>query len=152
MTRLAVAFWLALASVAVALDPSEMLDDPALEARARGLDHALRCVVCQSESVASSNAQWAVDTRKVIREQVAAGMTDAAITDFFVERYGEFVLMTPRSSGSNWLLWGAGPVMFLLAAGIGFGYLRGRAAAPVTPADTALSADEAKRLREIMGE
>ncbi|WP_299725299.1 cytochrome c-type biogenesis protein [uncultured Tateyamaria sp.] len=151
MKRLALALWFVLASAALALDPSEMLDDPALEARARGLDHALRCVVCQSESVASSNAQWAIDTRRVIREQVDAGQTDDAIIDFFVERYGEFVLMTPRSSGSNWLLWGAGPLMFLLAAGIGFGYLRGRSAAPATP-ETALSEDEAKRLREILEE
>ena len=151
MKRLALAFWFVLSSVALALDPTEMLDDPALEARARGLDHALRCVVCQSESVASSNAQWAVDTRRVIREQVAAGQSDAQVVDFFVERYGEFVLMTPRPSGSNWLLWAAGPLMFLLAAGIGFGYLRGRASAPVAT-DAALSADEAKRLREILDE
>ncbi|MFL4470907.1 cytochrome c-type biogenesis protein CcmH [Tateyamaria armeniaca] len=151
MKRLALAFWFALAGMALALDPSEMLDDPALEARARGLDHALRCVVCQSESVASSNAQWAIDTRRVIREQVAAGQSDDAIVDFFVERYGEFVLMTPRSSGSNWLLWLAGPLMFLLAAGIGFGYLRGRSSAPVA-GDAALSEDEAKRLREILDE
>ncbi|MEL6807431.1 MAG: cytochrome c-type biogenesis protein [Pseudomonadota bacterium] len=151
MKRLALAFWFVLCSAAVALDPTEMLDDPDLEARARGLDHALRCVVCQSESVASSNAQWAIDTRRVIREQVAAGQSDAQIVDFFVERYGEFVLMTPRPSGSNWLLWAAGPLMFLLAAGIGFGYLRGRASAPVA-SDAALSADEAKRLREILDE
>ena len=151
MKRLVFAFWFVLNSAALALDPSEMLDDPALEARARGLDHALRCVVCQSESVASSNAQWAIDTRRVIREQVAAGQSDVQIVDFFVERYGEFVLMNPRPSGSNWLLWAAGPLMFLLAAGIGFGYLRTRASAPVA-SDDALSADEAKRLREILEE
>ena len=151
MIRLAVALWVLLAGVALALDPTEMLDDPALEARARGLDHALRCVVCPSESVASSNAQWAVDTRRVIREQVAAGQTDTQIVDFFVERYGEFVLMNPRASGSNWVLWAAGPLMFLLAAGIGFGYLRGRSAARTAP-DAALSTDEAKRLREILDE
>ncbi|WP_108837660.1 cytochrome c-type biogenesis protein [Tateyamaria sp. Alg231-49] len=151
MKRLVLAFWFVLSSAALALDPSEMLDDAVLEARARGLDHALRCVVCQSESVASSNAQWAVDTRRVIREQVAAGQSDVQIVDFFVERYGEFVLMNPRPSGSNWLLWAAGPLMFLLAAGIGFGYLRSRASAPVA-SDAALSADEAKRLREILEE
>lgn len=151
MKRLVLAFWFVLNSAALGLDPSEMLDDPVLEARARGLDHALRCVVCQSESVASSNAQWAVDTRRVIREQVAAGQSDVQIVDFFVERYGEFVLMNPRPSGSNWLLWAAGPLMFLLAAGIGFGYLRSRASAPVA-SDAALSADEAKRLREILEE
>ncbi|MEL7133275.1 MAG: cytochrome c-type biogenesis protein [Pseudomonadota bacterium] len=149
MRRLAVLFWLMLSSAALALDPSEMLPDPGQEARARELDHALRCVVCQSESVASSNAQWAIDARRVIREQVAAGQNNDQIVDFFVERYGEFVLMTPRTSGSNWLLWAAGPLMFLLAAAIGFGYLRGRSTAPVA-ADPALSEEESRRLREIM--
>lgn len=149
MIRLTVAFWFLLCGVAVALDPAEMMDDPTLEAQARALDHALRCVVCQSESVASSNAQWAVDARKVIREQVAAGQTHDEIVDFFVVRYGEFVLMTPRSSGSNWLLWAAGPLMFLLAAGVGVGYLRGRA--QVAPAvEDGLSADETRRLAEIL--
>ena len=151
MKWLAIIIWFALSSIALALDPSEMLDDPALEARARSLDHALRCVVCQSESVASSNAEWAVEARRVIREQVLAGETNDAVVDFFVERYGEFVLMTPRSSGSNWLLWAAGPLMFLLAGGIGFSYLRGRSRAPVM-ADAHLSADESKRLREILEE
>lgn len=151
MTRLAVSLWLVMASMALALDPSEMLDDPVLEAQARELDHAMRCVVCQSESVASSNAQWAIDTRRVIREQVAAGQTNDQIMDFFVERYGEFVLMAPRTSGSNWLLWAAGPLMFLLAAGVGIGYVRGRSRA-VQATHTSLNADEAKRLREILKE
>ena len=72
MIRLATALWLVMSGMAMALDPSEMLADPALEARARGLDHAMRCVVCQSESVASSNATWAVEARRVIREQIAS--------------------------------------------------------------------------------
>lgn len=151
MRRLVVLFWMLLSTAALALDPSEMLDDPEQEARARALDHALRCVVCQSESVASSNAQWAVEARQVIREQVAAGQSNAQVVDFFVERYGEFVLMTPRTSGSNWMLWAAGPMMFLLAVGIGIGYVRGRSRAPVT-AEAGLSEEESRRLREIMDE
>ena len=71
MIRLGLIFWFVWAGLAKSLDPSEMLDDPVLEAQARELDHAMRCVVCQSESVASSNARWAIDTRRVIREQVA---------------------------------------------------------------------------------
>lgn len=149
MRRLVVLFWLMLGTAALALDPTEMLSDAEQEARARELDHALRCVVCQSESVASSNAQWAVDARRVIREQVSAGQTNDQIVDFFVERYGEFVLMTPRTSGSNWLLWAAGPLMFLVAALIGFAYLRGRSTAPAV-ADAGLSDEETRRLREIM--
>ena len=151
MMRLAIVLWLALAGAALALDPTEMLDDPALEAKARELDHALRCVVCQSESVASSNATWAVEARQVIREQVAAGKTRDEVVDFFVERYGEFVLMTPRTSGSNWLLWAAGPLMLLMALGIGATYLRGRSAAPA-PTEAGLSEEESRRLREIMDE
>mmetsp|Transcript_23599 Transcript_23599/g.41793 ORF Transcript_23599/g.41793 Transcript_23599/m.41793 type:complete len:152 (+) Transcript_23599:1975-2430(+) len=151
MIRLAVALWLMLAGAAMALDPSEMLEDPVLEAQARELDHAMRCVVCQSESVASSNAQWAIDTRRVIREQVAAGKTNPEIIDFFVERYGEFVLMNPRPSGSNWLLWAAGPLMFLTALGVGIGYVRGRSKTLQSP-QTGLSEAEAKRLREILDE
>ena len=151
MMRLATMLWFVLASAAMALDPSEMLEDPALEAKARELDHALRCVVCQSESVASSNATWAVEARQVIREQVAAGKCNAEVVDFFVERYGEFVLMSPRTSGSNWLLWAAGPLMLLIAMGIGMAYLRGRSAAPAST-EAGLSADEARRLREIMDE
>lgn len=151
MIRYIALFWLVLATAAVALDPTEMLPDAEQEARARSLDHALRCVVCQSESVASSNADWAVETRRVIREQVAAGQTNAQITEFFVERYGEFVLMNPKISGSNWLLWAAGPLMLLMGIGIVIGYVRGRARAIATP-EEGLSADESKRLAEILRE
>lgn len=151
MRLFAVLFWLVLASMALALDPAEMLDDPGLEKRARELDHMLRCVVCQSESVASSNATWAVEARSVIREQVEAGASDKEIVDFFVERYGEFVLMTPRTGGSNWLLWAAGPLMLLFAGGIGIAYLRERSRQSVKP-DRGLSDQEASRLREILDE
>ncbi len=148
MIRLATALWLVMSGMAMALDPSEMLADPALEARARGLDHAMRCVVCQSESVASSNATWAVEARRVIREQIASGKNNDEVMDFFVERYGEFVLMNPRTSGSNWLLWAAGPLMFLMALGGGVGYIRGRAQATQAKSDP-LSAEEAKRLARL---
>ena len=151
MKRLAIVLWFTLCGAALAFDPSEMLDDPALEARARALDDALRCVVCQSESVGSSNADWAVEARQVIREQVAAGKTDAEVEDFFVERYGEFVLMNPRSSGSNLLLWLAGPLMFLFAGVVGISYLRGRSRADATGED-GLNEDEARRLAEILKE
>lgn len=132
-----------------ALDPSEVLQDPALEARARGLDHALRCVVCQSESVASSNANWAEDARRTVRELISDGKTDDEVKDFFVARYGEFVLMSPRVSGSNWLLWAAGPLMLLVGVGLGVGYIRKRASIS-SPQDAALSDAEAARLREIL--
>lgn len=151
MRMLVVLFWLVSASIALALDPAEMLDDPALEKRARKLDHALRCVVCQSESVASSNATWAVEARSVIREQVESGASNKEIVDFFVERYGEFVLMTPRTSGSNWLLWAAGPLMLLVAGGVGIAYVRERNSQSAKP-EQILSDEEANRLREILDE
>lgn len=148
MRRLALVLMF-LASPLWALDPSEMLDDPELEARARALDHDLRCVVCQSESVASSNANWAQDARRTVRELVAGGASDEAVMDFFVARYGEFVLMSPRASGSTWLLWAAGPAMLLLAMGLGYGYLRGRSRS-TAPQEAALSDAEQARLNEIL--
>lgn len=148
MIRLALILML-LASPVWALDPSTALDDPVLEARARTIDHALRCVVCQSESVAFSNANWAEDARRTVRELITDGASDAEVLDFFVARYGEFVLMSPRASGSTWLLWAAGPAMLLLALGVGYGYLRGRSHAKA-PQEAALSAEEEARLREIL--
>ncbi|MEP2642114.1 cytochrome c-type biogenesis protein [Roseobacter sp.] len=150
MMRLALVLML-LAGPLWALDPSEMLDDPALEARARAIDHELRCVVCQSESVASSNANWAEDARRTVRELITDGATDAAVMDFFVARYGEFVLMSPRASGSTLALWAAGPVMLLVAMWGGFGYLRGRSRS-AAPQDSALSEAEKTRLRKILEE
>lgn len=147
----AVILMVVLAIPAWAMDPSEMLSDPVLEERARALDHALRCVVCQSESVASSNANWAEDARRTVRELISDGATDEEVFDFFVARYGEFVLMSPRPSGSSWLLWAAGPIMLLLAAMIGFFYVRGREAA-AAPQEEALSPEEAARLKKILNE
>lgn len=137
------------ASPALALEPDEMLDNPTLEARARKLDHEIRCVKCQSEAVASSNASWAQDARRSIRELIAEGATDAEVKNWFVARYGEFVLMDPPKTGSTLALWLAGPLM-LAAAGLGaWSYLRGRQA-PVSTAPDGLSADEQARLEEIL--
>ena len=128
-----------------------MLDDPALEARARTLDNEIRCVVCQSEALASSNAEWARDARRTIRSLITEGRTNDEVKAFFVERYGEFVLMDPAKTGSNLVLWAAGPLMLLLAGGIAFGYLRGRSVA-AAPAEDALNAQEEARLKEILKE
>lgn len=140
---------IALAPLALALEPSEMLADAELEARARHLDHEIRCVQCQSESLASSNAAWARDARRVIREQVSAGRTDSQIKTFFVERYGDFVLMDPPKSGATWMLWLAGPVLAVLAFGIGAGFVR-RSARLTTQQTAGLDADEQARLQRIL--
>ena len=149
MRQLFLIFWLVLASPVWAVEPDEMLADPALEVRAQALDDALRCVQCQSESIGSSNAEWAADARKTVRELIADGQSDQQVLDFFVARYGEFVLMRPTAEGANLILWLAGPGLFLIGAGIAVTYMR-RRAAPEAP--EALSAEEEARLQELLGE
>ncbi len=151
MIRLVALFWLAMASAALALDPSETLDDPALEARAQALDAELRCVVCQSEALTSSNADWARDARAVLREMIVDGKSDQEIKDFFVARYGEFVLMDPPKTGSTLVLWAAGPVMLILALLVAVSYVR-RGGSRVRTGEAPLSAEEEKRLRDILDE
>ncbi len=140
-----------LASPAFAVQPDEVLSDPVLEARARGLGQELRCVVCQGENIDESNAGIARDLRLLVRERLVDGDTDQEILDFVVERYGEYVLMRPTWVGSNIILYIAGPVLLLLALIAGFVYLRGRSTAQnVAGAD--LTNDEEARLAEILKE
>jgi cytochrome c-type biogenesis protein CcmH len=89
---------LALARPAAAVNPDEVLDDPALEERARALSLDLRCLVCQNQSIDDSNAELARDLRLLVRERLVAGDSDEAVIDYVVSRYGEFVLLTPRFS------------------------------------------------------
>ena len=98
--------------------PEFTLSDPALEARARGLQTQLRCVVCQGQSIDDSNAPLAADLRRLVREQIAAGRSDAEIKQFLVARYGDFVLMRPPLRNDTFLLW-FGPALVVLA-GAGF--------------------------------
>ncbi|MCE8507001.1 cytochrome c-type biogenesis protein CcmH [Ruegeria pomeroyi] len=134
-----------------AVQPDEVLDDPVLESRARDLSEGLRCLVCRNESIDESNAELARDLRLLLRERLVAGDSDEQAVAYIVDRYGEYVLLKPTTTGVNWLLWLAGPLMLLAAAGMGWGFVRGRAAA--TPAtEAALSADEQERLRRILEE
>jgi len=103
-----VAKWLLVAWTAVAL-----AQDPALERRVTNLAHELRCLVCQNQTLADSNAPLAVDLRNQIREQLAAGRSERDVVDFMVARYGDFVLYRPPLKGSTILLW-AGPFAFLV--------------------------------------
>lgn len=148
MKALLVALML-LATPALSVQPDEILSDPVLEERARDLSKGLRCLVCRNESIDESNASLARDLRILLRERLVAGDSDAEAVDFIVARYGEYVLLNPPASGSTWLLWGAGPLMLLLAAGLGFGYLRGRATAS-GPDQTPLSDEEQSRLDDIL--
>lgn len=107
---------LSLLAPALAVEPDEVMADPALEARARALSIELRCLVCQNQSIDGSSAPLARDLRILVRERLAAGESDEQVISFIVDRYGEFVLLTPRLSSHTLILWGA-PLLILLIGG-----------------------------------
>jgi cytochrome c-type biogenesis protein CcmH len=114
---IAIAVLLSLAAEnARAVEPDEMLDDPALEQRARDISQQLRCVVCQNQDIDSSNAPLARDLRILVRERLAAGASDKEVITFVTKRYGDFVLLRPPFRPSTYLLWFA-PLLFVLAGG-----------------------------------
>jgi cytochrome c-type biogenesis protein CcmH len=104
-------------SAAYAVQPDEIMSDPAKESRARDLSRELRCMVCQNQSIDDSDAPLARDLRLLVRERIAAGDSDAQVLDFLVARYGEFVLLKPRLEPHTYLLWLLPP---LALAGGGF--------------------------------
>ncbi|NNU62567.1 cytochrome c-type biogenesis protein [Ochrobactrum soli] len=113
-------------TAALAVNPDEVLPDPALEKRARTISGELRCMVCQNESIDDSNAELARDLRLLVRDRLKAGDTDDQVMDFVVARYGEFVLLKPRLSARTVLLWGF-PVMVLLIGAVALVFaFRGR--------------------------
>lgn len=137
-----------LAGPAQAVNPDEVLADPALEARAREVSADLRCVVCRGENIDESNAAIARDLRLLVRERIIEGDSNTEVVDFIVERYGEYVLMKPNRSGANIVLWAAGPVLFLISLIAGGVYLRRRSQANDT--GPGLSDDEQARLNELL--
>ena len=112
---IAVAALLLLSSPARAVEPDEVLANPALETRARALSAGLRCLVCQNQSIDDSNAGLARDLRLLVRERLAAGDSDDAVLRFVVARYGEFVLLRPPFGFNTVLLWGAAPALVVVA-------------------------------------
>ncbi|MBR9842116.1 MAG: cytochrome c-type biogenesis protein CcmH [Rhodobacteraceae bacterium] len=134
-----------------AVQPDEILDDPALEARARALSKDLRCLVCRNESIDDSNADLARDLRLLVRERLVEGDSDDEAMEFIVARYGEYVLLKPKAGGTNLVLYLAGPAMLLLALGVAGIYLRRRQSAPVL-AEAGLDAEEQARLKKILDE
>jgi cytochrome c-type biogenesis protein CcmH len=136
-----------LATPVAAVEPGEVLDDPALEERARDLSKGLRCLVCRNESIDESNADLARDLRLLVRERLVAGDSDAEVIDFVVDRYGEYVLLTPQTDGANLILWGAAPVLLLIGGGIAWVFVRRRTSAP---AGDALSPEERARLDDLL--
>ncbi len=109
---------LALATGAFAIDTERAFDDPVLQERYEGINRELRCLVCQNQTIADSNATLASDLRREVREMIAAGKTDAEIREFMIDRYGDFVLYRPRMTAANFLLWAA-PVLLLVVGAFG---------------------------------
>ncbi|MCL8380902.1 cytochrome c-type biogenesis protein [Xanthobacter aminoxidans] len=140
---------LSLSAPAFAVQPDEVLGDPVMESRARTISAELRCMVCQNQSIDDSDAPLAKDLRIIVRERLKAGDSDSQVLDFMVARYGEFVLLRPRMSWRNALLWGA-PILVLLLGGFGaILAMRRRSAAPPAPR---LSAAEEARLKALLAE
>jgi cytochrome c-type biogenesis protein CcmH len=131
---------------AKAVQPDEILSDPALESRARALSEGLRCLVCQNQSIDDSNAPLARDLRILIRERLKAGDSDAQAVDFIVARYGDFVLLRPRFMPETWLLW-IGPFALLLVASAIL-YLRRRRGS--NEAESALAPEEEAALKRVL--
>jgi cytochrome c-type biogenesis protein CcmH len=131
-----------------AVQPSEMLANPALEARARTLSAELRCMVCQNQSIDDSDAPLAADIRVLLRERLTAGDTDQQVVDFLVARYGEFILLKPRFNAHTALLWITPFAVLILGAGIAA--LTWRRQRPVAPAP--LDSAEQEALRRLTSE
>jgi cytochrome c-type biogenesis protein CcmH/NrfF len=139
---------------ALAVTPDEILDDPALEARARALSAGLRCMVCQNQSIDDSDAPLAKDLRIVVRERLVAGDSDAEVIDYVVYNYGEFVLLKPRFAWHTLVLWAAGPLALIAGIAAIVITLRRRqttaAAAGANQPTPKLSAEEEKRLKVLL--
>ncbi len=142
------AFW---PVVALAVQPDEVLSDPALEHRARAISQGLRCVVCQNQSIDDSNAPLARDLRIIVRERLTAGDTDQQTIDYIVARYGNFVLLKPPMAANTLVLWYGPAVLALLALGVAIGYLRRKPEQVAEPLEP-LSGNEKARLAQLLGD
>lgn len=125
---------------AAASDPAERLHDPAKEARARDLFRQIRCLVCQNQSIDESDADLADDLRRIVRDQISEGRSDGQIRAFLVRRYGEFVLLQPRFSPANAVLW-LTPFVIVVGGGAAIAMRRRR------PIELELPLSEAERIR-----
>ncbi len=125
-----------------AVEPSEILDDPALEARARALSKDLRCLICQNQSIDDSNAGLAKDLRVLVRERLVAGDSDDQVITYLVDRYGDYVLLDPPMKPETWLLW-YGPFIVFGLGTIGMVVYLSKRRRPT--ADTPMPLDAAER-------
>ncbi|ORE89856.1 cytochrome c-type biogenesis protein CcmH [Aurantimonas sp. 22II-16-19i] len=138
-----------LVAPAFAVNPDEVLADPALEARARKLSEGLRCLVCQNESIDDSNADLAKDLRLLVRARLEAGDTDTEVIDYLVSRYGEFVLLRPRLDWLNLALWATPLVVLFGGAVLAVATVAGRRRRRQAPPE--LSAAEEEAIARITG-
>ncbi len=137
----------ALAAPAQAVQPSEMLDDPALEERARDISTGLRCLVCQNQSIDDSNAPLARDLRILVRERLKAGDSNDEVLDYLVDRYGDFVLLRPRFAAYTLVLWLTPAVLLVIGGVVAMRRFRRKPAAA-----QALSREEEEKLSRILGD
>src|SRR5262252_5693703 len=133
-----------------AVQPDEIMSDPAKEARARDLSKELRCMVCQNQSIDDSDAPLARDLRLLVRERIASGDSDAQVIDFLVARYGEFVLLRPRFERQTLLLWLLTPLV-LVGGGLAL-WRQARRRSKAAPAEIPLSPGEEARLKLLMAD
>ncbi len=142
----------AVALPALAVQPDEILSDPAQEARAREISKELRCLVCQNQSIDDSNAPLARDLRVLVRERIQAGDSNAQVLSYVTDRYGDYVLLRPPFKASTYVLW-IGPFVILVIAAIGVAiFLHGRKKAVLAGDVAPLSAEERRRIDRLLSE
>ena len=150
---LALAATVAIGSLAHAVQPDEIMEDPVKESRARELSKELRCMVCQNQSIDDSDAPLARDLRLLVRERIAAGDSDSQVIEFLVARYGEFVLLKPRFNSHTMFLWLL-PPLALMGGGIAlwvYSNRRRRAVVSERESLMKLSPEEEARLEKLLG-
>lgn len=151
MRKLLLALMLAVPALAWAEEARDMADNPVIERRMVSLAEKVRCLVCQSETVASSRSDWSNDVRQIMREKMEAGASDQEILDLLVERFGKSVLFDPPVDQETMPLW-AGPFVLLLGgAGILLFQLRRRRATVAEPSLTPEAEQKAAALLEEEG-
>lgn len=151
MTAGVLAFALLAGSPAHAVQPDEVMQDPAKEARARHLSKELRCMVCQNQSIDDSDAPLARDLRLLVRERIATGESDKQVMDFLVARYGEFVLLKPRLELHTLLLWLLTPLVLIGGTVALWWHNRRRNQRSSSEGAIKLTADEEARIERLLG-
>lgn len=145
--------WLALVASLLLAPPAWALDkplsDPAQEARALELNKELRCLVCQNQAIAESNAPLAADLRQIVRERIAAGDSGDEVRDYLVNRYGDWVLLDPPFKLKTWALW-LGPAVLLVVGAVGTRMWVRRQSRATVVAGEALTPEEKARLDRLL--